>query len=76
MAPRLQDFMEETISNNILVWLHELNKLYGMMVLKFVNHFDDLNSLVKYCPDIGSVNPKELANLEKMTILLKVCCKD
>eukprot|EP00957_Ditylum_brightwellii_P029207 2207776-Ditylum_brightwellii.AAC.2 len=41
----LQDFMEETVSNDILEWLHILRTPYDMSVLDFVHWLDELNNL-------------------------------
>eukprot|EP00957_Ditylum_brightwellii_P039930 3022899-Ditylum_brightwellii.AAC.1 len=63
--------MEETVSIDIFAWLHELCKPYNMSILNFINQFENLNSLVPYCPGIKNVNPMELTEPEQMTILHK-----
>eukprot|EP00957_Ditylum_brightwellii_P083465 6344738-Ditylum_brightwellii.AAC.1 len=44
-----------------------------MSVQSFVSHFEELNSLLKYCPNINNVNPVPLDDAEKCIILKKDC---
>eukprot|EP00957_Ditylum_brightwellii_P169687 12915291-Ditylum_brightwellii.AAC.1 len=50
----LRGFMTKTISQDIVDWLCQLHKTRDMSVQSFVSHFEELNSLLKYCPNINN----------------------
>eukprot|EP00957_Ditylum_brightwellii_P147691 11246919-Ditylum_brightwellii.AAC.1 len=69
----LHGFMTETILQDIVKQLHQLYKPRDMSVQNFVSCFEELNSLLKYCPNINTINPVPLADANKCIILKKAC---
>eukprot|EP00957_Ditylum_brightwellii_P082846 6298395-Ditylum_brightwellii.AAC.1 len=66
-------FMTKTILQDIVEWLCQLHKPRDMSVQSFVSRFEELNSLLKYCPNINNVNPVPLDDAKKFIVLKNAC---